>query len=59
MKIAVTVTVCRQIGESTWKDFHTTKIFDGETKLSDIDKWMKLIDPSAGFDSALISSVSE
>lgn len=55
MKIAVTVTVCRQVGVDTWKDFHTTKIFEESSTIREIDDWIKSIDKNESFTSAKIS----
>ena len=55
MKIAVTVTVCQQIGMETWKDIHTTKVFEENSTIKDIDNWIKTIDKTATFVSVKIS----
>lgn len=55
MKIAVTVTVCHQIGIETWRDFNTTKVFDENSTIKEIDAWIKSIDKDANFSNAKIS----
>jgi len=45
MKIAVTVTVCHQIGMETWQDFHTSKVFEENSTIKEIDDWIKSIYP--------------
>jgi len=55
MKIAVTVTTCQQIGMETWQDFHTTKVFQENATLKEIDEWIKSIDKQANFSNAKIS----
>tara|TARA_R110002020_G_C15840951_1_gene735159 strand:+ start:417 stop:596 length:180 start_codon:yes stop_codon:yes gene_type:complete len=44
MKTAVTVTNCVQIGIETWRDVCTTKVFDENATLGEIDQWVKSID---------------
>jgi hypothetical protein len=55
MKIAVTVTVCNQIGMETWQDFHTTKVFDANTTIKEIGDWIKSIDEKGSFANAKTS----
>ena len=55
MKIAVTVTVCRQIGMEAWHDFHTTKVFEENSTIKEIDDWIKSIDANSSFTNAKIS----
>jgi hypothetical protein len=55
MKIAVTVTVCHQIGIETWQDFHTTKVFEEDSTIKEIDDWIKSIDKNSSFSNAKIS----
>lgn len=55
MKIAVTVTVCHQIGMETWQDFHTTKVFEENSTIKEIDDWIKSIDKNGSFSNAKIS----
>ena len=43
MKTAVTVTTCVQIGIETWRDVCTTKVFDENATLGEIDKWVKAL----------------
>lgn len=40
MKIAATVTKCAQFGVDSFRDIHTTKVFDAETaRIRDILTW--------------------
>ena len=55
MKIAVTVTVCHQIGMETWRDYHTTKVFEETSTIKEIDDWIKSIDNNSNLSSAKIS----
>lgn len=55
MKIAVTVTVCHQIGIETWQDYNTTKVFEESSTIKEIDEWIKSIDKQSSFANAKIS----
>jgi len=55
MEIAVTVTTCNQIGIETWQDFHTTKVFEENSTIKEIDTWIKSIDKNSNFSNAKIS----
>lgn len=55
MEIAVTITTCNQIGIETWLDSHTTKVFDEERTIAEINSWIKTIDKSGDITSAKIS----
>jgi hypothetical protein len=55
LAVAVTVTVCRQIGPSTGQDFHTTKVFEENSTIKEIDDWIKSIDKNGSFSNAKIS----
>ena len=59
MKIAVTVTTCTQIGMETWQDYHSTKVFDENSTIKEIDEWIKKIAKTANFGSAKISLLDE
>ena len=54
MKIAVTITICGQIGIDQWKDFHYTKSFELNTTIEEIDKWIKSIAPKQSIFDAII-----
>jgi hypothetical protein len=41
MKIAVTLSKCRQTGEEEYTTYHSTKIYDTSCKLDDIIEWCK------------------
>ena len=55
MKIAVTVTVCHQVGMETWQDSHTTKVFEETSTIKEINDWIKSIDNNSSFAHAKIS----
>lgn len=59
MKIAVTVTNCQQIGIETYRDFHTTKVFEEIATLKEIDEWIKSIVKHASISDAIISTIAE
>lgn len=56
MKIAITVTQCRQIGIDTWKDLHTTKVFDEGATIKEINEWIQTIDKTWTIANATVSS---
>ena len=45
MKIAVTITVCGQIGIDEWKNYYYTKIFDYSVTILEINSWIKTVAP--------------
>jgi len=55
MKIAVTVTVCQQIGMETWQDSHITKVFEENSTVKEINDWIKSIDKTVDLSSTKIS----
>lgn len=57
MKIAVTITICAQIGIETWRDIHKTQIFDDTATISEIMAWVSTHDKTATFSSLQISDV--
>jgi hypothetical protein len=57
MKIAVTITSCVQVGENSFRDVHTTKVFDQSATIEQIDLWAKSINKDASYFTAVISEV--
>lgn len=57
LEIAVTVTTCKQIGIETWRDINTTKVFNQNSTLKEIDDWVKSIDKSTDVTTALMSLI--
>lgn len=41
--------------EEIWKDIHTTKVFEENSTIKEIDDWIKSIDKNASFSNAKIS----
>lgn len=54
MKIAVTITVCRQIGIDEWKSYYHTKSFDSTVSIDEINIWIKSISESQNIFDATI-----
>ena len=59
MKTAVTVTTCVQIGIETWRDVCTTKVFDQNATLGDIDKWVRTIDKTIPLSAVKFGDIAE
>jgi len=55
MKIAVTVMVCHQVGIEMWEDSRTTKVFEENSTIKEINDWIKSIDNNSSFANAKIS----
>ena len=55
MKIAVTVPVCKQIGQEEWKMYYHTKSFDSTVSIDEINIWIKSISENQNIFDATIS----
>ena len=59
METAVTVTTCVQIGIETWRDVCTTKVFDENATLGDIDKWIRSLDKTMSLSGVKFGDIAE
>lgn len=59
MKIAVTISVCRQVGMDEWKNYYHTKSFDSTATIDEINSWIKTISDEQNIFDATISNYSE
>jgi len=41
MAIVVTVTGCKQVGENSWRDVHTSGVFETNRTIEDMLSWAK------------------
>lgn len=55
MKIAVTISVCRQVGMDEWKNYYHTKSFDSTVSIDEINTWIESISKSQDIFDATIS----
>ena len=56
MKIAVTISVCRQVGIDEWKNYYHTKPFDSTATIEEINSWIKTISEKQNIFDATISN---
>jgi hypothetical protein len=59
MKIAVTVTGCRQVGIDAYRDWHRTRVFDDTASIREMMAWAKATDERAVFSDLLFSEVDD
>jgi len=55
MKIAVTISVCKQVGMEEWKSYYHTKQFDSTISIDEINVWIKSISANQDIFDATIS----
>lgn len=57
IEIAVTITVCNQIGIDTWQDSHKTKVFNQNSTVGEINDWINSTNKNYNISCSIISVI--